>query len=134
MKINIDRQHRITASTRWKDRDKEKISNMVQPHTFMKYAIGRSSIKFTQIIGVSDAQSIEIEGFTSLKVPINNGENTTYDVTFKCLSMERGHKWNDFALILVPKMKGKLNGDTCVAKILGFVFTKPKELLHSNIL
>ena len=78
MNIKVDRRHRITASARWKDRDKDKISGMVQPHPIIKYALGRSAIKLAQTIGVSDGQSFEVEGFTSLKAPINNGENTTY--------------------------------------------------------
>ena len=129
MNIKVDRRHRITASARWKDRDKDKISGMVQPHPIIKYALGRSAIKLAQTIGVSDGQSFEVEGFTSLKAPINNGENTTYNVTFKCSPMERGREWYDFALIRMPKTKEKLNGDTCVAKILGFVMYKTKGAL-----
>ena len=129
MTISIDGRHAITGSHRWKNTTKQKISNIIKPHPLIHFALGRAAIKYAQNAGLSVSQSFDIEGFTSLTVPIHYGDDKTTDVRFKCTPMEYDKEWYDFALIRMPKTIDKENGDTCVAKVLGFFQYKSRGCL-----
>ena len=139
MEVDLSKPGSYTSKYTWKSNDKNKLADLFEPSKQLVYALGRMAHAWADMIGAKSSDTLNVECFTELTLPIRiNDDSDTKNILFRCSPNMFGKEWYDFALIRLPKAMEKNsktglweereNGDTAAAKILGFV-RYPKEAL-----